>query len=152
MAGKKSPITQAAALSFAAEVLGNVDVVAYLADALGIDGTTATDASIVLAKMAAQKAKPVTNNDPDGFTKARRESNAEVEACYEFMCGELTNAPEGDEEDETVGCVTSNAIRDTIAGVLTTQKAVKLVGYLIEEGRAERVRVGSRVYYKAIVK
>ena len=146
---KKSPITQRDALAFAADVLANVDVIAYLADAMGLDATTATNAGVVLAKMAAQKAKPTVNNDPDGFTKARRESNAEVEACYEFMLAQLAKASEN-EEEETRGCVTSNAIRDAIPSVLTTQKAVKLAGYLINEGRAERVHVGSKVYYRAL--
>lgn len=149
MASKKSPITQAAALKMAAEILAHVDVAAYLTDALEYDGATVANAAAVLSKMAAQKAKPAVNNDPDGFTKARREANDEVEAAYAFIRSVVDSSPEPTEDEPEAGSVTSVQIRDAIPTVLTTQKAVKLAGYLIEEGRAERVRVGSKVYYRA---
>lgn len=144
----KSTITRAQSAAFAAELFGNREVIDALY-AIGYAPEVVEAHAEVMGKLASSLAKPAKASDPDGLTQTARKNAPIMRAVLTFAMN-IADAGEPTEDEPARGCVTSNQIRDAVANVMTTQKAVKLCGSLIELGAMERVRVGSKVYYRAI--
>lgn len=144
----KTTITRAQSAAFAAELFGNPQVVDALY-AIGYAPEVVEAHAAIMGKLAATLAKPAKASDPDGLTATARKNAPIMRAVLTYAMN-MADAGEPTEDDPARGCVTSNMVRDAVADVMTTQKAVKLCGSLIDLGAMERVRVGSKVYYRAV--
>lgn len=134
-------ITRKNALSAIVAAFENEPTRTALSDFFGEDTTAIAE---VMGKMLAQAEKP---SKPSGPTKAQRENEPLLAALVEWAS---TIEGEPTEDNPLAGCFTSKDVTEHVRNVLTTQKAVKLCGTLIERGVAERVRVGSKVAYRLV--
>lgn len=135
-------ITRKNALSALVSAFADDATRVAIEDFMGVEVAEAV--AEVMAKMLAQAEKP---SKPNGPTKAQRENEPLLASLVEWAS---TIEGEPTEDNPLAGCFTSKDVTEHVRNVLTTQKAVKLCGTLIERGVAERVRVGSKVAYRLV--
>lgn len=142
----RSSITQGKALAMAVEWLNRDEVAA------AIDCSIVGEVAMILARMADAKNKKPSNTDPDGFTKARRDADKQVQAVYDYMVSIAESAPEPTEQYPITGVVTSKELYSKVLGEgSSTQQAVIICRWLIAEGKVENIKNGSKTYYRAII-
>ncbi len=141
----KTTITRKTAMNIIIKVFESETAATFLENAGIIGAGDAGNVLEVVRRIRAQMDRP-----SDGrVTRAQMENEPILREVLALLA-EKADEGEPDEDEPERGLVNSVMVRDQVAAVLTTQKAVKLLGELVRRGQAERVTVGARVWFRAI--